>query len=75
MGVGVWNIFVAAPQRVPGPPRKKIDLKARCSEASLSWSNRLQPVTLAPGFFSALISYFLNVFTHFMCHNGASTSR
>ena len=31
VGVEVWNIFDAAPQRVPGPPRKKIDLKARCS--------------------------------------------
>ena len=23
VGVEVWNIFDAAPQRVPGPPRKK----------------------------------------------------
>ena len=75
VGVEVWNIFDAAPQRVPGPPRKKVDLKARCSEASVSSSNSLHREFWRQGFFSALISYFLNVFTHFMCHNGASTPR
>ena len=50
VGVEVWNILYVAPQRVPGPPRKKIDLKARCSEASVSSSNRLRREFRRQGF-------------------------